>query len=39
MEISVTYVDGTDLKDFENAIRPETDLIILESPSTLIFQL
>ncbi len=37
MEISVTYVDGTDLKDFENAIRPETDLIILESPSTLIF--
>ena len=37
MNISVTYVKGTDLKDFEEAIRPETDMIILESPTTLLF--
>lgn len=37
MNVSVTYVDGKDLKDFEEAIRPETDLIIVESPSTLLF--
>lgn len=37
MNVSVTYVNGTELGDFEEAIRPETDLIILESPSTLLF--
>ncbi len=37
MNVSVTYVNGTKLTDFEEAIRPETDLIILESPSTLLF--
>lgn len=37
MNVSVTYVNGTKLEDFEEAIRPETDLIILESPSTLLF--
>lgn len=37
MNITVTYVEGKELKDFEEAIRPETDMIILESPSTLVF--
>ncbi len=37
MNISVTYVNGRELSDFEEAIRPETDLIILESPTTLLF--
>lgn len=36
MNFSVTYVVGKDVKEFEDAIRPETDLIILESPSTLV---
>lgn len=37
MNITVTYVEGKELKEFEDAIRPETDMIILESPSTLVF--
>lgn len=37
MNIEVTYVVGIELKEFEDAVRPETDLIILESPSTLVF--
>lgn len=37
MEISVTYVEGKEVREFEEAIRPETDLIILESPTTLVF--
>ena len=36
-EFSVTYVEGKTVKEFEDAIRPETDMIILESPSTLVF--
>ncbi|MDO4173748.1 MAG: PLP-dependent aspartate aminotransferase family protein [Eubacteriales bacterium] len=35
--LSVTYVEGIKLSDFEDAIRPETDMIILESPATLVF--
>lgn len=37
MNVSVTYVEGKEVKEFEDAIRPETDLIILESPTTLVF--
>lgn len=36
MNIEVTYVVGKELSEFENSIRPETDMIILESPSTLV---
>lgn len=39
MGMTVTYVKGTDIKDFEEAIRKETVLIILESPSTFVFSL
>lgn len=36
MNVSVTYV-GNNLDEIENAIRPETDLIILESPASIVF--
>jgi cystathionine beta-lyase len=35
--ITSTFVDGTSLKDFEDAIEPRTALIYLESPSSGIF--
>ena len=37
MNLSVTYVDGKKLSDFEEAIQENTSLIILESPTTLLF--
>lgn len=37
LKMSVTYVGGQDLAELEQAIRPETDLIILESPATFVF--
>lgn len=39
LNMSVTYVTGDKLEDFENAIQPNTDLIILESPVSLVFTL
>lgn len=37
--VSVTYVEGCSVEDFERAIRPETALIYLESPATFTFKL
>lgn len=37
--ISVTYVDGTDIKNFEAAILPNTRIIYLESPNSWFYQL
>jgi cystathionine beta-lyase len=37
--ITVTFVPGTDPQQFADALRPETRLIYLESPSSLVFQL
>jgi len=37
--ISVTFVDGRDIKDFEEAITKNTTLIFLESPSSAVFTL
>ena len=37
LNISVTYVTGQDLLEFEEAIKPETSLIILESPASIVF--
>lgn len=34
-----TFVVGSDIADFEQAIRPNTKLIVVESPSSLLFQL
>ena len=35
----VTFVDGSRIEDFENAIRPNTKIIYLESPATFTFTL
>ncbi len=37
--ITATYVDGSDLQQIENAIRPNTKLIYLESPNTFSYEL
>ncbi len=37
--VSVTYVDGCDTKEFEDAIKENTRLIYLESPTTFTFKL
>ena len=37
LDMSVTYLTGDKIEEFEQAIRPETDLIILESPVSLVF--
>ncbi len=37
--IEITYISGTDLDEFEKAIKPNTSLIYLESPSSAIFSL
>ena len=39
MNVETTFVTGEDIKDFENAIRPNTKLIYLESPSSVVFSL
>ena len=35
--VAVTFVKGTDTEEIEGAIRENTDLIYLESPSTYLF--
>jgi cystathionine beta-lyase/cystathionine gamma-synthase len=37
--VSTTFIDGTDLKVFKNALRSNTKLIYLESPSSFTFEL
>lgn len=37
--VSVTYVDGCRIEEFEEAIRPNTKVIYLESPATFTFKL
>lgn len=39
MDITVTYVDGDCPEEFEENITERTDLIILESPSSVVFSL
>jgi len=34
--VSITFVHGSDVEEIKNAIRPETSLIYLESPSSLV---
>ncbi|RZK54030.1 MAG: aminotransferase class I/II-fold pyridoxal phosphate-dependent enzyme [Pedobacter sp.] len=36
--VSTTFIDGTDLNQFENAITSKTKLIYLESPNTFSFE-
>ncbi|CAA9339208.1 MAG: O-acetylhomoserine sulfhydrylase / O-succinylhomoserine sulfhydrylase [uncultured Cytophagales bacterium] len=37
--VSVTFVDGTQLANFEEALRPETRVIYLESPNSFTFEM
>jgi cystathionine beta-lyase len=37
--ITTTFIDGTDVAEWEAAIRPNTALFYLESPSSLVLQL
>ncbi len=37
--IDITYISGTEISEFENAIQDNTSLIFLESPSSVIFSL
>lgn len=37
--IETTFIDGKDIKDFENSIKDNTKLIYLESPSSAVFSL
>lgn len=39
MNISTTFVKGDDVGEFEAAVTDETELIILESPSSVVFSL
>ena len=39
MGITTTYVKGIEVAEFEEAVTDETDLIILESPSSFVFSL
>lgn len=39
MGISTTYVKGDCVEEFEQAVTDDTDLIILESPSSVVFSL
>lgn len=36
---TLTYVKGNDISDFEEAITDQTSLVILESPSSVVFSL
>ncbi|TDE16521.1 trans-sulfuration enzyme family protein [Dyadobacter psychrotolerans] len=37
--VETTYIDGTKIENFENALRPETKVIYLESPNSNTFEL
>jgi len=37
--VQTTYIDGTKIENFENALRPETRIIYLESPNSGTFEL
>jgi cystathionine beta-lyase/cystathionine gamma-synthase len=37
--VTTIFIDGTDLENFKNAIKPETKLIYLESPNTFSYEL
>ena len=38
-EIELDFVDGTETKNIEDALKPNTSLIYLESPNSLVFRL
>jgi cystathionine beta-lyase/cystathionine gamma-synthase len=36
--VTHTFIDGTDIANFERSIKPETKLIVLESPNSMTFE-
>ncbi|HET9031725.1 MAG TPA: aminotransferase class I/II-fold pyridoxal phosphate-dependent enzyme [Dokdonella sp.] len=36
--VLTSFVDGTEVKNFEHAIKPETRLVVLESPNSMTFE-
>ncbi len=36
--VETSFIDGTDVANFEQAIKPETRLIVLESPNSMTFE-
>jgi cystathionine beta-lyase/cystathionine gamma-synthase len=36
--VSTTFVDGTETANFEDVLKPETRLIVLESPNSMTFE-
>jgi len=38
-QVSHSYIDGTKIENFENAIQPNTTVIYLESPNSLTYEL
>ena len=36
--VTHTFIDGTDIANFEQALKPETKLIVLESPNSMTFE-
>jgi len=36
--VTHTFIDGTDIANFEQTINPETKLIVLESPNSMTFE-
>ncbi len=39
MHMKISFVSGESVEEFEDCIRPDTQLIILESPSSIVFSL
>ncbi len=37
--VTSTFVDGTDIANIENALNPEANLIVLESPNSMTFEM
>lgn len=38
-QVTVTYIDGTQIENFTNAIQPNTSIIYLESPNSWFYEL
>jgi cystathionine beta-lyase/cystathionine gamma-synthase len=37
--VTSTFIDGTDIANFEKALTPQTKLIVLESPNSMTFEM
>jgi len=37
--VTSTFIDGTDVANFEHALTPQTKLIVLESPNSMTFEM